>query len=131
LAKSMVVTVTHALRIDRRSPANGNWFLVFVFATCIAIPGLLSQGLGGGVGGESLVLQWIIVIWSGLRLSGIAAQGTARPGLTAFWVFGYVWLGLAGLLQVASGLHPWPIGVSVHALNLGQFAILIGFAFFE
>ena len=58
-------------------------------------------------------------------------RAASRPMWFAFWVFTYIWLGLAGLLRVASGSVTWPIGTPLRDVALGQISILVGLLFLE
>lgn len=100
---------------------------------CVVLPGLLGGWQVAGVPGAagSLLLQLAITVWAGLRLARLAARGEPRPFAIIFWLFVYVWLGLAGMLQVIHQTAAWPIVISSSAMERGQIIILVGLAAVE
>jgi oligosaccharide repeat unit polymerase len=73
----------------------------------------------------------MITVWAGLRLAKLWARGEPRPVAIVFWLYVYVWLGLAGLLQLIHQTAPWPIIISSAATWRGQIIIAVGLTFIE
>lgn len=60
--------------------------------------------------GQSLVVLApvsVVVIYSALRLSRIAGEGSPKIIGMSFWIFVYIFLGVAPLFQIASDHYPW------------------------
>jgi oligosaccharide repeat unit polymerase len=108
-------------------------FIVSAIILCVLVPGLLGGwqvASPAGVKG-SVSLQDVITVWAGLRLAKLWARGEPRPFAIVFWLYVYVWLGLAGLLQVIHQVGPWPIAISSTAFAQAQIVILLGLAVLE
>lgn len=60
----------------------------------------------------ALAVLVLVLLHSAAGLAGALASSEARLVEFLFWTFGYVWLGLAGCLQVATRQFPWPGGLS-------------------
>jgi oligosaccharide repeat unit polymerase len=108
-------------------------FILGSFVLCILVPGQL----GGwhfrappGTSG-SVALQLVVIVWAGARLAKLWARGEPRPFLIVFWLYVYVWLGLAGLLQIIHHASAWPISIGAAATERGQIIILLGIASVE
>lgn len=108
-------------------------FVVGAIVLCVLIPGLLGDWQVAGREGAkgSVFLQIIITIWAGLRLAKLWARAEPRPFAIVFWLYVYVWLGLAGMLQVIHQEAPWPIVVGSSAYEEGQIIVLLGLAIVE
>ncbi len=108
-------------------------FTLGALVLCILVPGLLGdwQVTGSAGGDGSVALQLIITAWAGLRLARLLALGEPRPFAIVFWLYVYVWLGLAGLLQVIHQEAPHLIPISPTAYARGQFITLLGIAALE
>jgi hypothetical protein len=108
-------------------------FIASALVLCVLVPGLLGgwQVAGHAGGKGSVALQNVITVWAGLRLAKLSARGEPRPFAIVFWLYVYVWLGLAGLLQVIHQVGPWPIAISSPAFAQGQIIILLGLAVLE
>jgi hypothetical protein len=109
---------------------------VFTAATiilCVIVPGLLGgwQVVGHAGTKGSLPLQIAITVWAGLRLSKLWSRGEPRPFAVVFWLYVYVWLGLASMLQVIHQEAPYLIAISPSAYEQGQVIILLGLALLE
>ncbi|WP_370248084.1 hypothetical protein [Nocardioides sp.] len=62
--------------------------------------------LAQGVGSEASTLLTLVLVWAALRLSVLAARGTAQLYWLALLMFVYVFFGLAGNLQVRTLTEP-------------------------
>lgn len=51
-------------------------------------------------------LAIVVVVWSGLRISKLFGEGSGRLYSIVFWVFVYIFLGMAPLLQIRLGIDP-------------------------
>ena len=110
-------------------------FLLAALILCGLLPLLFLYTIDDSapVAATSVLLQWVIILWSGLRLSALAGAGEARPIATIFWVYVYVWLGIAGFVQSVSGQSPpsWPIRLDQTTLLVTQLVILAGLSAVE
>jgi O-antigen/teichoic acid export membrane protein len=111
---------------------------IFVFTAAALVLGIIVPGFltdwqltsSPGAPG-SVFLQITITAWAALRLAKLCARGEPRPFAIVFWLYVYIWLGLAGLLQVIHQTAPWPISISSSAFIKGQFLVLLGIAALE
>ena len=114
----------------RREILDRTVFVWAVLALCGLLPIVLVLGIGDRppVPFNAAVLQYAILLWAGLRLAGIAGAGKARPTTTIFWLYVYVWLGLAGFTQLLSGHSPpsWPMPLPAETVVRTQLVILAG-----
>ncbi len=60
----------------------------------------------GSVPLTTWLLQLFIVAYSGVRLGRLVLRGQPQWMALLFWVYVYIWLGLAPLAQVASRYNP-------------------------
>jgi hypothetical protein len=83
----------------------------------------------------ALLVQCVVVLHSGLGLARVLTDRTVRPVAFGFWLFTYIWLGLAPLAMLATDTYPWPyrtnarIAVEASAiLEIGLLAYSLGSA---
>ncbi|MFB9390779.1 hypothetical protein ACFPM3_17660 [Streptomyces coeruleoprunus] len=69
------------------------------------LPALILQGPGVRFG-PALAVQCVVVAHSGVGLTRILTSPSVRLVGLAFWLFAYVWLGLAPLAMVATDTYP-------------------------
>ena len=98
---------------------------------CVLIPGYLvaySPGPGQLQPGIGLLLwtQVGVTVWAGANLTGMLATATLRPLAFFFWTYVYIWLGVAGVAQVATGQSPVPVRGGTGYLADAQLAVIIG-----
>lgn len=81
---------------------------VFVWAAVLTVvlPGLILQSRGVQ-GSAALALQGVVVAHTGGALARVLTAATVRFVAFGFWVFAYVWLGLAPLAMLATDTYPW------------------------
>lgn len=82
---------------------------VFLWAVALTVvlPGLILQSPGAHLS-AALVLQGVVVAHTGGALARVLTAPTVRLVAFGFWVFAYIWLGLAPLAMLASDTYPWP-----------------------
>lgn len=68
----------------------------------------LAQSTHIHIASLSLIPITLILFYSISHLAVIAASRAQQIVTTTFWVFVYIFLGLAPLLQIATGAFPWP-----------------------
>ena len=69
--------------------------------------------------------------YSGTRLAFLALRGHNKLLSLTFWLFAYIWLGLAPLAQVSTGRFPWPSAYPEHVLIYSATIILVGYASYD
>ncbi|MER6995602.1 hypothetical protein [Streptomyces sp. NPDC000410] len=69
------------------------------------LPGLLLQGLDVRLG-PALAVQCVVVAHAGGALARVLTATTVRLVAFGFWLFTYVWLGLAPLAMLAIDVYP-------------------------
>ncbi|WP_229911210.1 hypothetical protein [Streptomyces aurantiogriseus] len=109
---------------------------VFLWAVVLTVllPGLILQSLAAHVS-LALALQCIVVAHTGGALARVLTAPTVRFVAFGFWVFSYIWLGLAPLAMLAADTYPWPYRTSeatalqaVLVVELGLVAYSVGTA---
>ncbi|WP_369032230.1 MULTISPECIES: hypothetical protein [Streptomyces] len=73
----------------------------------VLLPGLILQSDGVHLS-AALALQGVVVAHTGGALARVLTAGTVRFIAFGFWVFVYIWLGLAPLAMLAADTYPWP-----------------------
>ncbi|MGW7643578.1 hypothetical protein [Streptomyces bobili] len=73
----------------------------------VLLPGLVLQSDGMRMS-SALLLQAVVVVHAGGALARVLTAPTVRLVGFGFWVFAYIWLGLAPLAMLASDAYPWP-----------------------
>lgn len=101
------------------------------FVLCALIPGyLVLSGLGPDqVQPERGIVLWIqvgVTVIAGARLTGLLAVGSLRPLGYFFWAYVYIWLGVAGIAQIATGRSPVPLRGETVYLTSAQVIIMVG-----
>lgn len=69
-----------------------------------ALPALLLGEMADVGRSEAWVVTLVIMIWAGVRLSLLWVRGTPRLFDFFFWLFVYIFLGIAPTVQIRSGL---------------------------
>lgn len=103
------------------------WFTLTATLVSGVAPLLLvsSTPLGGQHSG-AWPLAWLFAIAAGLRFSWVVGQGAQRLFEVVFWLFTYIFLGLAPMLQMRSGVYPETIpflDVDYNARAMGVIAV--------
>jgi len=105
--------------------------LTIVALVLIAIvPLLLEANLGADVGpgstGAAVGLVLVVIALSGARLSWLIAAGERRLVELSLWLFVYVFLGLAPLVQIQLGRYPGTTPGVLPRFNLEAAGIVLG-----
>jgi oligosaccharide repeat unit polymerase len=86
-------------RLAQRTRPTGPWIvfltLALVVPGIIFVPGYRQVSLAA-------TLAYVVIVWSALRLFGLTIDGRPRFLALTFWLFVYIFLGLAALAQVTS-----------------------------
>lgn len=103
-----------------------SWSLLSVFAPMALI-------LSGNYSEFDIVILyvWIIVAYASWRLSSLTIKGQKRLISITFWIFVYVFLGLAPLLQVAADAFPWPGHYTDETIVKAIFLVLSGLVAYD
>ncbi|WP_460071727.1 hypothetical protein [Streptomyces sp. YKOK-I1] len=80
---------------------------LWAVALTVLLPGLILQSHGAHPS-AALVLQGVVVVHSGGALARVLTASRVQFVALGFWVFAYIWLGLAGLAMLAADAYPWP-----------------------
>jgi len=96
------------------------------------LPLLLTSGRTQPVSAAYLI-QWCVVIHSSVGLASVLSGNRLRPMMLGFWVFCYLWLGVAPLTQLALDEYPtdnrYPASTSFATsglIELGLVAFTVG-----
>ncbi|MCP3979791.1 MAG: hypothetical protein GY716_10755 [bacterium] len=101
----------------------------------LVLPLFLSHRVAGATISLPLFLSWGVVAVSATQLAYFTFLGERRWMSLTFWVFTYVWMGLAGFQQIAHGHFPLPdsfyddrlLNRTNSVLLLGLGAHIVGF----
>jgi len=91
----------HSLRVRAAGPVV--WML---FVLLIALPAFILVAITDDLTTE-LLLSYVIILYSGARLTFLAFRREHCYFQITFCLFVYCWLGLASAAQVASRYYPW------------------------
>ena len=88
----------------RRVASPSQWTQAFLSAWLLAVllPALLLPPSVPSDSGPAVALAWLVVVWSALRLVGTSMFGERRFASMTFWLFVYVFFGLAPLFQLVA-----------------------------
>ena len=110
------------------------WFIFLVSAgiLCLAVPALLVLQTPGLPRSGAWVLSLALAVWSGIRLSIILGQGHIRLFAFFFWLFTYVFTGIAPTVQIrADQPSSTTPGISALADNAMMWTVILGVVMFE
>src|SRR6478752_216858 len=79
------------------------WFLTVAFVMSLLMPILLVAQVPDGGRSSAWMITLVICVWSGLRLAWIISQGKPYLFEFMFWLFVYIFFGLAASVQIRSG----------------------------
>jgi hypothetical protein len=79
------------------------WFLTVAFVLSLLMPIMLVAQVPDGGRSSAWVITLAICVWSGFRLAWIIAQGKPYLFEFMFWLFVYIFFGLAASVQILSG----------------------------
>lgn len=111
------------------------WFAVTATVLAGIAPLLLMRSTPlSDASSSAWVYAWVLSVGVGLRYAWLAAEGTRRLFEIVFWLFTYVFLGLAPLVQMRSGLYPGTTpdidedlnGPAMFVIAVGVVAFLVG-----
>jgi hypothetical protein len=84
----------------------GLWRLVLTLVLSVATPLYLVASTDEVGRSSAWIFALPVIVWSGWRLARLISSGTGRYGALMFWIFNYIFFGLAVLVQVRTGLLP-------------------------
>ncbi|WP_310722936.1 hypothetical protein [Streptomyces sp. N2A] len=93
----------------RAVAALGCWALLLV----VLLPLLVLRSLDARFG-AALAVQLVVVVHTGAALARVLTDVRARLIAFGFWLFSYVWLGLAPLAMLATDAYPRGFMVDAH-----------------
>jgi hypothetical protein len=74
---------------------------------------------------------WCIVAGSAAKLSLLALRGEMRILSLTFWIFVYVWLGIAPFTQMMNDSFPLPGYYTATDVIIGALVVILGLVFFQ
>lgn len=110
----MTTTTEHEAPAPRTEPdarpvpaTPALWFSVLALVLAAVIPGILivSTPLSMRSSDAWIWALWVMVL-AGLRLAWLVAQGAPRLFEMVFWVFSYLFVGVAPVSQFRAGVYP-------------------------
>lgn len=126
----------HSPRMPKQGASDGTFSLVaFVVAALVlsaTLPILLVTTIGDEHRSDAWALTLVIFIWSGVRISWLIGTGRPRLFEFAWWLYVYVFMGLAPTVQIRSGLFPGTTpGTDPDLDSATAFVVALGIAAFE
>lgn len=120
------------VNVSVRSTALG-WLLgFFVFVVFAA---LIPLALGFQVSEPQInvasCLAYLSVVYSAVHLTVLVIKGYQKLISLTFWMFCYIWMGLAPLLQTISNHFPWPGNYSTTTLAYAMFVTILGYIAYD
>lgn len=93
---------------DQSSDSMGRYLLGFVcwLLGCLALPVVLLSSSDQPLPPTLTLVQLLLLLYAGTRLSLIIASRQLAPVTAMFWLFTYVAMGVAPLAQLATGIYP-------------------------
>ena len=79
------------------------WFLLVAFVLSVLMPILLVAEVDDGGRSSAWTVTLAICVWSGLRLAWIISQGKPYLFEFMFWLYVYIFFGLAASVQILGG----------------------------
>lgn len=91
-----------AIRRPRGVAALAVWMLLLGLFAPVAVLAPISVRVQ-----PALILQCVVVAHTAIGLSRVLTDRSVRVVALGFWLFSYIWLGLAPLAMLATGTYPW------------------------
>lgn len=110
----------------RASFQNWLWGLSIFFTLTILVPTILLPEQPWSSFAVPLLLVYASIVYSGTRLALLALQGQRKLLSLTFWIFTYVWVGVAPLTQLTTGQFLWPGTYSEDTQTHAAFVVLVG-----
>lgn len=128
-----VDTSTDSSRWSQRSSLVGwSFFLVSLAVLTIVVPGYAVAAIADTGRSSAWTLSVAVMMWSGLRLSLLIGSGEARFFAFFFWLFTYIFMGVAPTVQIRSNeLSTTTLDVLPSADALMMWTVIGGLACFE
>ena len=122
---------TSALRSQHPGISNAfvtiSTFLVLAFL----LPAFLVHWEMAEVGNVAVWAAYCVVLYCSLRLALVLGRGRPEYLHGGFWIFAYVFMGVALLAQIAADRYPEQGTYSENVLVLSSFVILLGFLAYD
>jgi len=97
----------------------------------IVVPSTTVAALPAARMSLEVTLAWVIILHAAVRLGALVMDGRQRILEMTFWIYVYVWLGLAAMLQVSRMSFPWPDAYPRGIIRMGLFLIAAGLVSYE
>lgn len=109
-------------------PSLWGWTLgLWILGTVgLAVPLIMIQYRSASISGYAVLGHWACMAYGALRLAQLTAHGKPRPMATLAWIFVTVWLGMAPLAQVLTGIGPVLIATGLDRMTAASVVILVG-----
>ena len=105
------------------------WFVAGALVLAALVPAIASDWTFPATAPD--LGAWALAIYAGTRLAWVVALGQPRFFALLFWLFGYVWLGIAVVAQVTSNTFPLGDTYSGGALLVAEAIVLAGFVAYD
>lgn len=105
--------------------------VILTIAFGLVLPLVLVGTQTGLLDGLPELLRWIIVLYTAFRLSHLISQGVPRWLGFAFWMFSYVWMGMAGLAQTLRDANPYQLQLTNGEEIVSCLVVLLGLVVFD
>lgn len=85
----------------------------------------------GSADATTLLVQSLVPVYAGTRIVKLLIEGESKWLECIFWLFSYIWLGLAGLAQDASGENPYQVPLTSSAMFYASVITLVGMGCYD
>ncbi len=92
----------------------------------VGIPGALVFTVEDVGRSQGWIITWLIGVWSGIRLSVRWVRGVPRLFDFFFWVFTYIFIGIAATASIRAGEIPWTTSGMSPALDVPAALVTLG-----
>lgn len=117
--------------VGRHGPIAAAAFLVLAVLIPVSVIDPAVLGGQGAVPWAAVSGRGLVIGYTAWRLAGLIALGEPRWFATIFWLFTYVWMGLAGLAQLLAGRNPFGLRVDQDSDFRTSMVILLGIVVFD
>jgi hypothetical protein len=76
----------------------------------------------------ALALHSVVALYAGVALALILTSNEIRIVSFGFWLFAYIWLGLAPVAMLSTDEYPWPLRVHASVSFRASLIVLVGLA---
>lgn len=120
-----------AIEVPRRAVLSRPLSVPLIATVVVALPLAVAAQPGPGLRDTTYWLQLVVACYAGVRLCAMVLSGRRRLVQGAFWLFGYLAMGIAPLAQSVLGRDPTPVLGPREDTQLATALVLCGMIAFD